>query len=134
MTSSLITERQRIVLEYRREGKTQQEIANLLQTSRSNISTIEKSANENIRMAKEALEFVYSLEATLVCTLDAGGDVRRQAFLVYKAAQQLEIKVQYTGGALLNRIRNAVPEKLYGDYIKEDINVYLNDTGIIYIY
>lgn len=131
--SSLLTDRQKIVLQYRRDGKTQQEIADILQTSRSNISTIEKAAHENIRMAKEALAFMYSLEATLLCTLDAGGDLNQDAFLIYKAAQQFEIKVQYTAGALINRITSSVPEKLHGTHIREDIRVYLNETGIIYI-
>lgn len=132
--TTLLTDRQKIVLQYRRTGSTQQEIADILRTNRSNISTIEKAANDNVKMAKEALEFVYSLEATLVCTLDAGGDINRQAFLVFKAAQQLGIKVQYDAGALINRIKTAVPEKFNGEIIREEINVYLNDTGIIYIY
>lgn len=131
--ASLLTDRQKLVLQYRRAGKTQQEIADILQTSRSNISTIEKAAHENIRMAKEALEYLYMLEATLVCTLDAGGDVTRDAFLIYDTAKQFEIKVQYTTGALINRITNAVPEKLNGTKIVADINVYLNKTGILYI-
>lgn len=131
--ASLLTDRQKIVLQYRREGKTQQEIADILQTSRSNVSTIEKAANENLRMAKEALAFMYSLEATLLCTLDAGGDLNHEAFLIYKAAQQLEIKVQYTAGALINRITSAVPEKLHGTIIREDINIYLNENGILYV-
>ncbi len=85
-------------------------------------------------MAKEALAFVYSLEATLLCTLDAGGDLNHDAFLIYTAAQQLGIKVQYTSGALLNRIMFSVPEKLNGTIIREDIQVYLNEIGILYIY
>ncbi len=132
--ASLLTDRQKLILQYRRAGKTQQEVADILQTSRSNVSTIEKAAHENIRMAKETLEYLYMLDATLVCTLDAGGDITRDAFLIYDAAKQFEIKVQYTTGALINRITSAVPEKLNGTLIREDINVYLNKTGILYIY
>jgi transcriptional regulator len=54
--------------------------------------------------------------------------------LIYKAARQINIKVQYDTGALMNRVINAVPEKIADGIIKEDINVYLNSTGIIYIY
>jgi len=133
-TASLLTDRQKLILQYRRAGKTQQEIADILQTSRSNVSTIEKAAHENIRMAKETLEYLYMLDATLVCTLDAGGDITRDAFLIYDAAKQFEIKVQYTTSALINRIVSAVPEKLNGTHIREDINVYLNKTGILYVY
>jgi len=130
---SLLTDRQKIVLQYRRDGKTQKEIADILQTSRSSVSIIEKAAHDNIRMAKEALAFIYSLDATLLCTLDAGGDLNHEAFLIYKAAKQFEIKVQYTAGALINRITSSVPEKLHGTIIREDINVYLNENGILYV-
>jgi len=123
-----------MVIQFRKEGMTQQEIADELKTTRSNISLIEKSANDNIRLAKEALDYIYSLEATLVCTLAAGSELTQEIFLIYKAARQTGIKVQYDTGALMSRIMTAVPEKISDGTIREDISVYLNLTGIIYIY
>ena len=134
MPGPLLTDRQKMVIQFRKEGMTQQEIADELKTTRSNISLIEKSANDNIRLAKEALDYIYSLEATLVCTLSAGSELTKEIFLIYKAARQTGIKVQYDTGALLSRILTAVPEKISDGTIREDINVYLNLTGIIYIY
>ncbi|HKM42234.1 MAG TPA: Tfx family DNA-binding protein [Methanocorpusculum sp.] len=134
MPGPLLTDRQKMVIQCRKEGMTQQDIADELQTTRSNISLIEKSANDNIRLAKEALEYIYSLEATLVCTLSAGSELTREVFLIYKAARQINIKVQYDTGALMNRVMTAVPEKIADGTIKEDINVYLNPSGIIYVY
>ncbi|WP_143702760.1 Tfx family DNA-binding protein [Methanocorpusculum labreanum] len=134
MPKPLLTDRQKMVIQYRKDGLTQQEIADLLQTTRSNISLIEKSANENIRLAKEALAYVYSQNSTLICTLAAGSELTREAYSIYKSARQLNIKVQYDTGALINRIMLAVPEKLAGTTVKEDINIYLNSTGIIYVY
>ncbi|RBQ24687.1 MAG: DNA-binding protein Tfx [Methanocorpusculum sp. MCE] len=134
MPGLLLTDRQKMVIQFRKEGMTQQEIADELKTTRSNISLIEKAANDNIRLAKEALDYIYSLEATLVCTLSAGSELTQEIFLIYKAARQTGIKVQYDTGALLSRILTAVPEKISDGTIREDINVYLNLTGIIYIY
>lgn len=134
MPKPLLTDRQKMVIQYRKDGLTQQEIADLLQTTRSNISLIQKSANENIRLAKEALAYVYSQNSTLVCTLSAGSELTREAYTIYKSARQLNIKVQYDTSALINRIMLAVPEKLAGTAVKEDINIYLNPTGIIYVY
>lgn len=134
MPGPLLTDRQKMVIQSRKDGMTQQGVADELKTTRSNISLIEKSANDNIRLAKEALEYVYSLEATLVCTLSAGSQLTQEVFLIYKAARQLSIKVQYDTGALMNRVLTAVPEKINDGTIREDINVYLNLTGIIYIY
>jgi hypothetical protein len=134
MPGPLLTDRQKMVIQFRKEGMTQQEIADELKTTRSNISLIEKSANDNIRLAKEALDYIYSLEATLVCTLAAGSELTQEIFLIYKAARQTGIKVQYDTGALMSRIMTAVPEKISDGTIREDISVYLNLTGIIYIY
>lgn len=134
MPGPLLTDRQKMVIQSRKDGMTQQGVADELKTTRSNISLIEKSANDNIRLAKEALEYVYSLEATLVCTLSAGSLLTQEVFLIYKATRQLNIKVQYDTGALMNRVLTAVPEKINDGTIREDINVYLNLTGIIYIY
>lgn len=134
MPKPLLTDRQKMVIQYRKDGLTQQEIADLLQTTRSNISLIEKSANENIRLAKEALAYVYSQNSTLIYTIAAGGELTREAYSIYKSARRLSIKVQYDTGALINRIMLAVPEKLAGTTVKEDINIYLNSTGIIYVY
>ncbi len=134
MPGLLLTDRQKMVIQFRKEGMTQQEIADELKTTRSNISLIEKAANDNVRLAKEALDYIYSLEATLVCTLSAGSELTQEIFLIYKAARQTGIKVQYDTGALLSRILTAVPEKISDGTIREDINVYLNLTGIIYIY
>ncbi|HJJ26732.1 MAG TPA: Tfx family DNA-binding protein [Methanocorpusculum sp.] len=134
MKGQLLTDRQKLILQYRKSGLTQKEIAEELQTTRANITLIEKSANDNIALAKEALEFVYSLEAKLVCTLSKGTDLKNEIFLIYKAAQPLGIKIQFTAGSLLNYVATCCPEKLYEDMIKEDIHVYLNNTGIIYVY
>ena len=60
----LLTERQREVLRYSKQGMTQQQIADIINTSKANVCTIEKSAMENIRRAKETLEFLYTLDAT----------------------------------------------------------------------
>lgn len=134
MAGNLLTDRQKVVLQYRKAGLTQQEIADELHTTRSNISLIEKSANDNIVLAREALEFVYSLEAKLVCTLSAGAELTNEIFIIYKAAQPLGIKVQFTAGALINYVLISSPNKINGTLIKEDINVYLNDSGIIFVH
>ena len=74
------------------------------------------------------------LRQLLVCTVPAGDQRAQEVFLIYKAARQINIKVQYDTGALMNRVMTAVPEKIADGTIREDINIYLNLTGIIYIY
>ena len=75
MKDGLLTDRQKEVLRFRKQGMTQQQIADIIHTSKANVCTIEKSATENIRRAKETLEFLYTLDATHLCTIAAGMDL-----------------------------------------------------------
>ncbi|MDO5846083.1 MAG: Tfx family DNA-binding protein, partial [Methanocorpusculum sp.] len=106
--------------------------ADRLGTSKANICTIEKSANENIRRAKETLEFLYTLDAEELCILPAGTDLMEAPKMIYVAASPKNIKISYDTLALINRISAALPEKLKGRHVKEDICVYLNHDGDLY--
>ncbi|MDV0441842.1 hypothetical protein McpAg1_10530 [Methanocorpusculaceae archaeon Ag1] len=130
---AILTERQKTVLQCRKMGMTQQQIADMLNTNKSNISLIEKSALKNVRMAKDVLEFVYSMDAAHTCVLARGTNINRAPQVLYEAVQPLGIKIQYDIGALVTQIRTAVPEKLRENEIRADIHIYLNDTGILYI-
>lgn len=114
-------------------GMTQQQISELLKTNKSNISLIEKSALKNVRMAKDVLEFVYSMDAIHTCVLKRGTDINHAPQTLYEAAQPFGIKIQYDIGALVTQIRIAVPEKLRDSVVRSDIHIYLNETGILYI-
>jgi len=132
MKNTLLTDRQKEVIRMRRQGMTQQQIADRLGTSKANICTIEKSANENIFRAKETLEFLYTLDAEELCTIRKGMDLIEVPKQVYAAATTKNIKVRLDTLSLINSISRTVPEKVRGRQIKEDICVYLNKDGDIY--
>jgi len=132
MKDSLLTDRQKEVLRYRKQGLTQQQIADLIKTSKANVCTIEKSAMENIRRAKETLEFLYTLDATHLCTIPGGTDLLEVASLIYHEAEKLGIKVRYDTIALINKIRDAAPERFKARFVKENIDVYITKEGDLY--
>jgi Tfx family DNA-binding protein len=132
MKDTLLTDRQKEVIRLRKQGMTQQQIADRLGTSKANICTIEKSANENIRRAKETLEFLYTLDATELCTIPAGTDLMDAPKLIYVSAAPTHVKIIYDTLALINRLSSAVPEKFKGRQVREDISVYLNKDGDLY--
>jgi Tfx family DNA-binding protein len=132
MKDGLLTDRQKEVLRYRKQGLTQQQIANIISTSKANVCTIEKSAMENIRRAKETLEFLYTLDATHLCTIQAGTDLLDIAPFIYREAEKLGIKVKYDTISLINKVRDAVPERFRARHIRENIEVYINDEGELY--
>jgi Tfx family DNA-binding protein len=132
MKDGLLTDRQKEVLRYRKQGLTQQQIADIIQTSKANVCTIEKSAMENIRRARETLDFLYTLDATHLCTIDAGMDLLNVAPFIYQEAEKLGIKVKYDTIALINKVREATPERFRARYIREPIEVYINEEGDLY--
>jgi Tfx family DNA-binding protein len=129
MKQGLLTGRQREVLRYRKQGLTQQQIADIIHTSKANVCTIEKAAYENIEKAKETLEFIYTLDATHLCTIKVGTDLFAAANEIYTEAEKLQIKVRYDSISLINRLKEANPGKFRGRLVREDVDVYINEDG-----
>ncbi|HJJ95985.1 MAG TPA: Tfx family DNA-binding protein [Methanocorpusculum sp.] len=132
MKDTLLTDRQKEVLRYRRQGMTQQEIANRLGTSKANICTIEKSAHENIRRAKETIEFLYTLDAEELCIIECGTDLMNAPKQIYAEASRKQVKIRLDTFSLINAVNNGVPEKIKGRLVKDNICVYINKDGDLY--
>lgn len=132
MKDGLLTDRQKEVLRYRKQGMTQQQIADIISTSKANVCTIEKSAMENIKRARETLEFLYTLDATHLCTIQGGTDLLEVPPIVYREAEQLGIKVKYDTISLINKLRESAPERFRARQVRDTIDVYINDEGELY--
>jgi len=129
MKQGLLTGRQKEVLRYRKQGLTQQQIADIIHTSKANVCTIEKAAYENIEKAKETLEFLYTLDATHLCTIKTGTDLFDAVGEIYGEAEKLRIKVRYDSINLINRLKEANPGRFKGRFVREDVEVYINEDG-----
>lgn len=127
MSKNLLTKRQKEVLRYRDRGLTQQAIADILHTTKSNICTIEKSAMVNIQRAKETLEIFATRDAQYICTIPAGTDLFDSVALIVREADKAGIAISDDPLALINRIRGGNPGKIHGRYVMDDIGVYLRD-------
>lgn len=132
MKDTLLTERQKEVLRRRKKGLTQQQIADIIGTSKANVCTIEKAALDKIRRAKETIIFLYSLDATPLCVITAGTDLLEVPSLIYREAERLGIKVRYDTINLLNLIKTSAGERCKGRYIRDNIEVFINDSGDLY--
>lgn len=132
MKDGLLTDRQKEVLRYRKQGMTQQQIADIISTSKANVCTIEKSAMENIKRARETLEFLYTLDATHLCTIQGGTDLLEVPPHVYREAEQLGIKVKYDTISLINKLRESAPERFRARQVRDTIDVYINEEGELY--
>ncbi len=132
MKDGMLTDRQKEVLRYRKKGLTQQQIADIISTSKANVCTIEKAALQNIERAKETLAFLHTLDATHLCTLKAETDLLDAASAIYRKAEGLDIKVKYDTISLVNRLRDSNPEKFRGRFIRDSVEVYIKGDGEIY--
>lgn len=112
---------------------TQQQIADIIETSKANVCTVEKSAWENIRRARETLDFLYSLDAKHLCVIERGTDLLDAVHVIYDAAEKEGIKVQYDSVELMNKIRDEIHEKSKSRLIRHPINVYLKEDGDLYL-
>ncbi len=132
MKDGLLTERQKTILRHRRQGLTQQEIGDIIGTSKANVCTIEKSALENVRRAHEALQFMYTLDAGFLCVIPSGTDLLTVPKTIFHEASVRGVKVRYDTIGLINRLCDSVPEYVKARLVKDEIRVYLNDDGEIY--
>ncbi len=87
---------------------------------------------ENIRRAKDTLDFLYTLDATHLCTIQAGTDLFEVSPFVYKEAEKMGIKVKYDTISLINKIRESTPERFKARHVRENIEVYINEEGELY--
>jgi Tfx family DNA-binding protein len=132
MKDGLLTDRQKEVLRYRKQGMTQQEIADIIATSKANVCTIEKSAMENIRRAKETLDFLYTLDAIPLCLIPSGTDLLDVPSMIFAEAEKKNIKVKYDTITLINLLRESRPQAYQARCTCEDIQVYITDQGELY--
>jgi Tfx family DNA-binding protein len=133
MKAGTLTDRQKEILRYRRAGYTQQQIADIVNTTKANVSLIEKAANENIQRAYETLEFMNTLDATYLYTLAKGHDLIEEAKLVLVKGIDQNTPIKYDLLELCNKVRDKVPDSVRGRLLRADIQVYLRDDGEIFL-
>lgn len=133
MEGGSLTERQKEILRYRRAGYTQQQIADIVHTTKANVSLIEKAANENIQRAYETLEFMNTLDSIHLCTLEKGNDLVKAAESVIVKGEEHGIPIKYDLLDLCNKVKDKVPDSVRGRLLRADIKVYLRDDGEIFL-
>lgn len=126
---SLLTEGQKKVLKLRDEGYTQREIAQILGTSRANVSIMEKRAKLNLEKARATIKEYSILVAPVRVRIKKGMDVLSVPKLIFKQADKRGIKVRLNSLELIARINAEKKDKIENRIIMEDFEVYIAKNG-----
>lgn len=92
---TILTDRQVEVLELRERGHTQQDVADELGTTDSNVSAVERAAEDNVEKARKTLELVRTLRAPVQFTVSAGTSFEDLVTRVYAHGDEAGIKIAY---------------------------------------
>ncbi len=130
---SFLTEKQIEVLKLRARGKTQAEIARELQTSRSNIHSIEKRAKENIEKAENTLKISKKIKSPVMVKIKINEDIMEGSKKLLSKADEKEIHVSSDMPELISKIRNEAEGKLEGRRAIKEIELYLSPNGKVLV-
>ena len=126
---SLLTDRQAAVLRLRQRGMSQQEVAEILGTTRSNVSILEKRALQNVARARATLREWTMIQAPISLTVPAGTDVFGVPALIFSEADKAGIKLEIGSLDIVVQIRNKAPEILRKRRILRDLEIAVTEDG-----
>lgn len=126
---SVLTRRQAEVLALREHGASQAAIADLLGTSRANVSNVETSARANVEKAHETVAFARALEAPVQVGVESGTDLYDVPSLVYDACDEADVKVNHAAPELMKIVSDAAGSAVSGREVKERLLVGVTTEG-----
>ncbi|WP_461866647.1 Tfx family DNA-binding protein [Thermococcus sp.] len=98
---SFLTEQQIKILQLRAKGLKQSEIAELLGTSRANISILEHRALEKIQKARNTLLLWEQINSKISVDVKQGEDIFDVPEKLFKKADEMNIKVPYSTAEII---------------------------------
>jgi len=128
---SVLTRRQAEVLALRERGLSQATIADMLGTSRANVSGVEKSARENVSKARETVEFAAALDAPVQVEVDSGTDLYDVPQRVYAACDEAGVKVNHTAPDLMKLVSDEAGDAVLGREVQRKLLVGVSADGAV---
>jgi len=132
--STTLTERQVEVLELREQGQTQQEVADRLGTTDSNISAIERAAEQNVEKARRTLELVRTIRAPIQFSVSPGTNFDDLVASVYTHGDEAGISVAYCRPELYTHLYGVLEECTNQNELKTGIDVGITNEGEVRVY
>lgn len=132
--ATVLTDRQVEVLKLREKGYTQQEVADVLGTTDSNVSAIERSAQANVEKARRTLELIRTLRAPAQFTVPSGTDFDQLIDRVYAHGDETGIKIGYCRPELYTHLYGALEESTEDNRLTSSVKVGLTEDGEVKVF
>lgn len=130
---SFLTKRQIEVLQMRLSGRSQQEIAEKLGTTRSNISILEKRAYQNIARAERTLQQWLMLRAPISLQAKAGTDVFDLPREIFAAADEKNMRLPITSLDIVVQLRRKAPRLFRKRALSRDARIFVTEEGEVLV-
>ncbi|WP_292460431.1 Tfx family DNA-binding protein [Methanothermococcus sp.] len=131
---SFLTDTQIKILKLRKKGLTQEEIAKIMNTSRANISMIEKRARENVEKARNTLRIYNDIMAPVKLVVKEGIDVFDIPKMVFKISDENDIHVKYSSLEILDLIHKNVRNNIDKRIVKKPFVINILENGELSFY
>jgi Tfx family DNA-binding protein len=128
---SILTRRQAEVLALRERGLTQSTIADRFGTSRANVASIESSARENVRKARDTISVAEALRSPVQIQIEAGTDLYEVPATIFDACDDADVKVPHTAPELLSKINETAGDAVVGREVRTDLFVSVGAEGTV---
>jgi Tfx family DNA-binding protein len=129
----LLTKRQLEVLRFRAQGLSQKEIAEKLNTSRENITIIERRANKNIQLAKSTLIALKTFGISSIIEVKSGTHLVDIPRIVLNKADEENIRIKANFSQIYDEIKLKVPDRIKRTKVHKDIIIRILPSGEFYI-
>ncbi len=131
---TFLTPRQWEVLELRRRGLTQPDIADRIDTSVANVSSIEGRARENIERACRTIDLANDLRVDHWVEVAEGTHLREVVETVYEAGDEVGVKVPYSDPELSTYLHVRFRNVLDGRRLTDRLWIGLTQNGDVVTY
>jgi Tfx family DNA-binding protein len=130
---SFLTDRQIMVLQMRLSGLSQQEVADRLGTTRSNISILEKRAHQNIARAERTLQQWLMLRAPISLQAGAGTDVFELPRMIFAAADEKHMRLPITSLDVVVQLQRKAPRLFKKRALERDARIFVTEEGEVLV-
>ena len=132
--STILTDRQIAVLDLRERGLTQQEVAEEFDTTGSNVSAIERAAENNVEKARRTLELVRTIRSPIQFSVSPGTSFDDLVASVYAHGDEAGIKIAYCRPELYTHLYGVLEEYTNQNELTTTIDVGITTDGEVRVF